>query len=271
MPQGTGMISGILVHDKLKRFGGGEGDIGRYSLRPLDINSIMLNQPTQANTLVEWNWIGNGQTICAATPANEIRKDAEGHILPAIGTGKMSSTVAGANSSMGAHPICNTDPTHNGVYNSALQYTGVKWWNAPENRGEGFVFSFSTLGKNGQALLMNFTMGGGSGADASNHIPTYWQVEYSLDGTNYTVLPNSTYAVRPLTQWGADRPFQSPGLIPFSFKLPSDLFNKEQVYVRLVAKSNVFITPTGSEDGEITASMAGTSMRVGVVSFKYIQ
>lgn len=271
VPKGTGSISGVLVHDKLKRFGAGEGDIGRYALRPIDINSIELNNSSQANTLVEWNWIGSGQTLCVATPAGDIKKDAAGNILPAIGTGTMHATVAGANSGMGAHPICNTNPAHNGVYSSAFQYTGVKWWNADQNRGEGFVFNFSTSGVSGQTLVMNFTMGGGSGADATNHIPTFWQVEYSLDGTNYTVLPNSTYAVRPLTQWGADRPFQSPGLIPFSFKLPNSLLNKEQVSVRLVAKSSVYTTASGAEDGEITASMGGTSMRVGVVSFKYMQ
>lgn len=271
LPKGTGTISGVIVHDKLKRFGGGDGDIGRYAIRPIDVNSIALDNQGQVHTLVEWNWIANGQSLCVATSASDIKKDAEGNILPAVGIGTLHATVEGANFGMGAHPICNTNLAHNGVHSSAFQYTGVKWWNAAENKGEGFVFNFSSKNITAQGLMMNFTIGGGSGSDASNHIPTYWQVEYSLDGINYNVLPNSTFAVRPLTQWGADRPFQSPGLISYAFKLPNTLLNKEDVSVRLVAKSNVYTTASGNEDGEITANMGGTSMRIGVVSFKYIQ
>ncbi len=260
VPTGSGTIGGIITHDKLLRFGGGSGDIGRYALRPVDLSSIQLNNPSLATTLVEWNWMSNG--LCAAGAVNT---------AAAIGTGTLSCTVAGASSGVGAHPVCNTNPAHNGVYNSGFQYTGVKWWNADQDKGEGFVFKFSTSGISAQSLLLNFTIGGGSGSDASNHIPTYWEVEYSLDGTNYTVLPNSAYAVRPLTQWNTDRPFQVPGLIPYTFKLPNSLLGQSNVYVKLKAKSNICATATGAENGTITSTMAGTSMRLGVVSFKYIQ
>lgn len=270
VPTGTGTIDGILTHDKLLRFGGGEGDIGRYTLRPVDLNSIQLNNPAIATTLVEWNWItGTGNTLCAnATTVNKNGTD----VLPIIGAGALSCTVPGASTGFGAHPICNTNPAHNGVYNNGFQFLGVKWWNADQNKGEGYVLRFSTSGITAQSLLLNFTMGGGSGSDATNHIPTYWEVEYSLDGTNYTVLPNSTYAIRPLTQWAAvNRPFQCPGLIPYTFKLPNSLLGKANVYVKLKAQSNICATTTGAENGVITSAMAGTSMRVGVVSIKYIQ
>lgn len=266
----SGTITGVLTHDKLLRFGGGQGDIGKYTLRPVNAESIQLNNAPVAQTLVEWNWLPGGTNGCAT---GLINRDGDGAVRPFIGNGKLSSTVAGAAPSVGFHPICHSDPNSKQVYNNGLQYANVKWWNAQENRGEGFVMQFATTGVSARALVLNFSMGGGSGSDASNHIPTYWQVEYSLDGSNYTALPNATYAIRPLVQWATNRPFQSPGLTPFSFKLPTSLLGQENVFVRLRAKSDICAagSPTGAESGRITADKAGTTMRLGIVSVNYIQ
>lgn len=266
----SGTIAGILTHAKLLRFGGGQGDIGKYVLRPVGLEGIQLNNGPVAQTLVEWNWLPGGTNTCAT---GVISRDGDGAVRPFIGNGKLSSTVAGVAPSVGFHPICHSDPNSKQVYNNGLQYPNVKWWNAQENRGEGFVMQFSTTGISAQALVLNFSMGGGSGSDAGNHIPTYWEVEYSLDGSNYSALPNATYAIRPLVQWATDRPFQSPGLTPFSFKLPTSLLGQENVFVRLRAKSDICAagSPTGAESGRITADMAGTTMRLGIVSVNYIQ
>ncbi|MBD1423285.1 BACON domain-containing protein [Sphingobacterium chuzhouense] len=266
----SGTIAGILTHSKLLRFGGGEGDVGRYTLRPITLGDIRLNNASVAQTLVEWNWLPGGTNTCAT---GVINKDGAGNVLPFIGTGKMNTTVADATSGVAFHPVCHSNPNSKQVYNNALQYNNVKWWNAQENRGEGIVMQFSTTGITAQTLVLNFSVGGGSGNDANNHIPTYWEVEYSLDGANYTVLPNSTYAVRPLTQWATDRPSQMPALRPLSFKLPASLLGQANVYVKLRAKSDICATgsPTGAETGRITAAMPGTSMRLGFVSINYIQ
>jgi len=266
----SGTITGILTHDKLLRFGAGQGDIGRYTLRPVNVEGIQLNEAPVARTLVEWNWLPGGTNTCAAGVVN---RDGEGDVKPFIGNGKLNSTVISATPNVGFHPICHSDPNSKQVYNNGLQYANIKWWNVEENRGEGVVLKFATTGISAQALVLNFSMGGGSGSDATNHIPTYWEVEYSLDGSTYAVLPNSTYAIRPLVQWATDRPFQSPGLTPFSFKLPTSLLEQPEVFVRLRAKNNICAagSSTGAETGRISADMPGTTMRLGFVSIKYIQ
>src|SRR5690606_11978638 len=108
------------------------------------------------------------------------------------------------------------------VPSSAMHFTG-KWWNAAENKGEGFVFKFSTEGLSGKTFLVNFTQGGGSGSTTTMHVPAYWEVEYSLDGLSFTVLPNSTYGVRPLAGFGLNHNYTALGLISHSFKLPATL------------------------------------------------
>lgn len=267
LPTGSGSFAGIIVHHKLIKYGYGQGEIGRYSIRPVTQSDIKLTGASTATTLVEWRWMN-----LSNLSANGTISQANGKILPAVGTGEMSCTVAGASASMGANPIFHTDIASKAVPSSALQMS-TKWWNATENRGEGFLFKFSTAGVSAKSLLVNFAQGGGSGSAATLHTPVYWEVAYSLDGTTFTVLPNSTYGVRPLAGWGLNHQFTANGLNPYSFKLPSTLMNQPTVYVKLQAKNNITATntPTGAEDGQITSANTNINVRVGAVSFKYIQ
>lgn len=270
LPRGSGTISGIVTHSQLLRYGAGEGEIGRYQLRPVNAGDIKLDATAIATTLVEWNWLPNGTGTCAS---GTVKKDANGKVLPFVGNGLLSCTVAGATASPGWNPVCHSNPDSKTVYNNGCQFTGVKWWNAADGEGEGYVLQFSTAGVSAQQLLLNFSINGGSGSDATNHVPVFWQVEYSLDGVNFSAIPNGDFVVRPLVQWNKDRPFQTPGLRPYSFKLPETLLGKSAVYVKLKAVSDICAagSPTGGEAGRITADMPGTTVRVGNISVKYIQ
>lgn len=266
LPTGSGTFSGIIVHHKLLKYGYGEGEIGRYSIRPVTQSDIKLNEAEKAKTLVEWKWM-NPSNLSASVP---IQKDGD-KIRPAVGQGEMSCTVPGAPSSLGAHPIYHTDNSSKAVPSSAAQYN-TKWWNTSTNIGEGFVFKFSTSGINAQRLLLNFSQGGGSGNAATLHVPTYWQIAYSLDGINYTVMPNSTYGIRPLAGWGLNHMYTANGLNTFTFKLPSELLNKPNVFVKLQAQKDVCgeDSPNGAETGRITADLGIVTVRLGAVAVKYI-
>ncbi|SKB61781.1 Putative binding domain-containing protein, N-terminal [Sphingobacterium nematocida] len=266
LPTGSGTFSGIVVHHKLIKYGYGEGEIGRYSIRPVSQSDIKLNEGEKASTLVEWKWMNPSNLSATGT----IQKEGD-KILPAVGKGEMNCTVAGAPSSLGAHPIYHTDPASKVVPSSAVQYN-TKWWNTTTNRGEGFVFKFSTTGISARQLLFNFSQGGGSGTTATLNVPTYWEIAYSLDGVDYTVLPNSTYGIRPLAGWGLNHMYTANGLNSFTFKLPNDLLNKPNVFVRLQAQKDICgaNTADGAESGKIIASMAAVTVRLGAVAVKYI-
>src|SRR5690606_3786213 len=164
---------------------------------------------------------------------------------------------------------------------NAFQFS-TKWWNTGTNKGEGVVFEFPTTGITARSLLLNFTQGAGSGGATSIYSPLYWEVAYSTDGTNYTVMPGSAYCIRPLPVWGAAySAWLAPALNNYTFKLPNELLNKSKVYVKLQVQSNICATSTGAENGRITAGAvdAGNnnpldiahSVRFGAVSIKYIQ
>lgn len=266
----SGTISGILTHSELLRYGGGNGDIGTYQLRPVDEHDVKLDDAPVATTLVEWNWMKGGTNTCAA---GTVVKDPSGKVLPFVGTGTLSCTAAGATPTAGWNPVCHSDPDSKTAYNNGCQYANVKWWDAANNRGEGYVLQFSTSGLSAQSVLLNFSINGGSGSDASIQVPVYWAVEYSFDGSNYAAVPGGDFVVRPLVQWNTDRPFESPGLTPYSFRLPASILGHGSVYIKLVPTSDVCATgsPTGAENGHVTASMAGTTVRVGNISVKYIK
>jgi hypothetical protein len=266
IPSGSGNISGIITHSKLKRYGAGDGTIGKYFIRPLALSDIDMNDPPLSTTIVEWNWYGTSG-VCSVVTVPSID-----NITPAIGSGLMNCTKT-ATIGFGSNFACIPGDKGKTATNNALTF-GASWWNVTEGRGEGFVFKFSTAGKSGHSLAVSFAQGGGSGNATTYHVPTYWQIEYSTDGTNYTLLPNSTYGVRPLPTWGNNALFTWPGQQDHCFFLPDALLGQTDVYVKLVAASNICGTnaPDGGEGGQITASTnTGTvSVRFNSITFTYI-
>lgn len=264
----SGTISGILTHSKSPRYGAGQGEIGRYQIRPVNLADIKLTSQAVSHTIVEWNWMPNGTNGCAT---GALTKDSNGDILSYKGGGKLRTTVPNVSSGVGVNFICHSDPDSKAAFNNGVQFNNVKWWDADNSKGEGIILEFSTTGITANNVLVNFSIQGGSGNDASNHIPVYWEVETSTDGVNYSLVENSTFVVRPLVQWLQNRPFQSVGLIPYSIKLPTSILNKSKVFVKLKAKSDICATgsPTGGEGGRITSSMPGTSIRLGNILVNY--
>src|SRR5690554_1054884 len=192
-PKGRGDMKGIIVHSKLERYGIEDGFIGKYSLRPLNESDVNASKAPATKTLVEWNWFANGHDTSGVDP---IRKDEDGNVLPAFGVGKLFNTDSSASTGLGANFAHYANAASKGTGNSAMHYS-TKWWNHLENRGEAFVFNFSTESiENASNFTVSFTQGGGSGTLTSMHFPTYWHIEYSTDGVNYTVLPDSKYATR---------------------------------------------------------------------------
>ena len=62
------------------------------------------------------------------------------------------------------------------------------------------ALKFSTEGA-GANLSLNFTNSQGNAGGTSIYGPVYWQVEYSTDGVNFTVLPESGFCCRPFVYW----------------------------------------------------------------------
>lgn len=269
LPTGVGDLGGIIVHNKIMRYGAGEGDIGRYSIRPVNKSDIQLYNQTRFNKLVEWIMFNPNSLGTAGSLTTN-----SGGYLPAFGDGRAYSST-NVNATLGANPLFHSDPTSKVVPSSGFQFN-QKWWDGSKNSAEALVLEFSTKNiSTSNSMMLNFNIGGGSGNVATFNVPLYWHVKYSTDGANYSVVPNSEFTVRPLAGWNLNHHFTALGLNPYSIKLPTTLLAKDKVYLRIEPKSNICAInePFGGQGGQITASQNNTAVNVrfGTVMINYFQ
>ena len=268
MPKGKGTLSGVIVHDLQPRYGyTNEGYIGRYSVRVLEKEEIGLaasEASSNRKTLVEWNWNDA-----------EIKTNADGTIAPDLGSGSLWCTDPAA-----AHAL---DNEYNGVTTgaalnskNALKFENTYWWNFNENTGYAVALKFTTQGA-GENLSLNFTNSQGNAGGTSIYGPVYWQVEYSTDGVNFTVVPESGFCARPFVFWSATMTYcATPGYADRVFILPDALRNQPEVTLLIKARSTQCIasntaTVAQGDTGSITSGMATnmrSPMRFGTIAVK---
>lgn len=267
MPKGKGSMGGIIVHDMLPRYGyTNEGYIGRYSIRVLERQDIELSASASVSdrtTLVEWNW-----------EDGTIRTNSDNTVAPEIGTGSLWCTDPAATRAL--------DNEYNGVSTSAavgkraLKFENSYWWNFSAEEGYAIALRFSTEGA-GSMLSLNFTNSQGNAGGTSIYGPVYWQIEYSTDGSTFTILPESTFCVRPFVWWSTTMSYcATPGYADRVFFLPESLRNRPEVTIRIKAvdtrciSSNTATVEEGDK-GTITSDMATNKrspMRFGTISVK---
>lgn len=99
------------------------------------------------------------------------------------------------------------------------------------------ALKFSTEGA-GENLSLNFTNSQGNAGGTSIYGPVYWQVEYSTDGVNFTVLPESGFCARPFVFWASTMTYcATPGYADRVFILPDALRNQPEVTLLIKARS----------------------------------
>ena len=268
MPKGKGTLSGVIVHDLQPRYGyTNEGYIGRYSVRVLEKEEIGLaasEASSNRKTLVEWNWNDA-----------EIKTNTDGTIAPDLGSGSLWCTDPAA-----THAL---DNEYNGLTTgaglnskNAMKFENTYWWNFDENTGYAVALKFSTAGA-GEKLSLNFTNSQGNAGATSIHGPVYWQVEYSTDGTNFTVLPESGFCARPFVFWSATMTYcATPGYADRVFILPDALRNQPEVTLLIKARTAQCIasntaTVAEGDTGAITSDMPANKrspMRFGTIAVK---
>lgn len=268
MPKGKGTLSGIVVHDLQPRYGyTNEGYIGRYSVRVLEKEEIELaasESSSNRKTLVEWNW--NDAAI---------KTNTDGTIAPDLGSGSLWCTDPAATNAL--------DNEYNGLTTgaglnskNALKFENTYWWNFNENTGYAVALKFSTQGA-GENLSLNFTNSQGNAGGTSIYGPVHWQVEYSTDGKNFTVVPESGFCARPFVFWAATMTYcAAPGYADRVFILPDALRNQPEVTLLIKARSTQCIasntaTVDQGDTGTITSGMATnmrSPMRFGTIAVK---
>ena len=222
VPQGSGDMSGVIVHEQNPRYG---DYMGRYQIRPVDENDILSIGDTGAKyrTFAEYN--GNyavrfglytadkfGKKYAAAGVNSIVPPDvAEERPNVELRCENIETSetypIAGAVDYNAPHPGCyidgeKKDANYNGTgwavaggkNTTALQFTydvkGWYKWNINEDGQKtdiigynGICIDMSTKNISGSKFCMAFTFMGGNGTAANcKAYPAHWCVEYTVDG-----------------------------------------------------------------------------------------
>ena len=291
VPKGVGDMSGIVVHTPMRRYG---GDMGRYSVRPVDESDILTLPREEASSydvIAEWNWDRNYAAALKLEKAGEKRRvmTAEkwygtDRILPDVGSGFLSS-----NASVGVRLDADYDMRYANDNNGMRKYgclrleSDVRNWLAD---GKGLLVEFSTEGLSGRALSFDFTFGAGN-HDINNSwgFPAEWKVEYSTDGKTFvTAADGIILRPTPYTEGNVkgvgerqvayDTAF---GFTEHSVALPASLFGCGNVTVRLRPASNrMAVIPADPMDNSINGTISADFkklliLRIGMVSVKSLK
>ena len=256
LPQGSGKVSGVVVHELYPRFSYMDnesadeetwGNIGRYQLRHTTKADFLLAQTMEEGSfsaiLCEWTSIeGKNLTKYYATDGDRTAYFDYSFVYPDSYTdgraGTLPINTMTDYSYLGPLNEENPDgkiPSEEGsawstnltVRNGAPQYTTLVF------STEGISSSRMSM----QVCSMNYFYSSTQkigGVPMYLEGPRYWWVEYSLDGQNWT--PAARYSLpdfcqtSPMTQL-----WQTAGYKPVNIPLPaSKLLGREKVWVRII-------------------------------------
>ena len=300
VPQGTGSISGIVVHADLPRYG---ASIGEYSIRPLDVSDIDIAKKYSSayKTVVAWEYdynryaqidFENNGSKRFLQP-NTIKND---RVKAETGEGFVW-TDSGAWITLdeeydARHSFDGWKPARMMGARSyaALRFDvkASKWFKFdPSGKVIGYngvYLETSTSGVNGRLFFDFSFVASRDHSRTSVDFPVEWKVAYSEDGVNFTELPD-VYILRPIVttniQNGNQRNIKmhsemAMGFSEYSVELPGNLCGKEKLIVRIAPCSNkTAVMPQkwneSSTTGQASRNMEAESViRFGTLAVKYL-
>lgn len=267
LPQGKGSVVGIIDNCTSRRFG---GSAGRYSIRPLDEKSIMLDKKASSN----WTRLAGWELDGSDGPSLKFHK---GGIVEGLnkkgksgdrvvnnsgkGSGLMwsdSGLSVWTGSSLGSITVDNKGFQSN----STILFRGATDLILPEGgEDKGSIMVDVDASKvSGTQMTFNLSwFGGDKNPDHCWGYPSFWNVFCSVDGEQWTLLedavtgqtvttllpiPVFSRAIKGLGK--KSLPYDcAVGTQMHSYALPGEVFGKKHVMIRLTpADEHVFVPRT---------------------------
>lgn len=253
VPQGSGDISGVIVSTTTSYHDANL--LGKYQIRPLELSDMVLGDTGFSEKLVEWFSVDTPKATLA------------GNIFSAtLGDGKME----GVNPNQTASYLNFTGKNENA---KAFRYDGVWWDTATGKAGDTVKWTFSTSSCSGKKLVFVFNaVLGKLTEDKYGQAPVNWNVEYSLNGTDYVLIKK--IFIRPLPKKSTDLTVLPSAADEYCIELPLEVSGQENVTIRLSAADDTTIDfATGEYTAKVTfkpdTKNKGQYIRFGAVAIKY--
>ena len=272
LPQGSGTLSGVIVSDDIAPVRWGR--LGRYQIRPMNVDEIALTGPKFSNIICEWNWDGDTQTLTQDEGKGTLNKyesktafdlDYNNPFLP------VDDSPNGRSTDKNLHGM---------VFKGALCLTYDWWVFEGEDAGTGRYFdvSFTTSGISCSNLAVGITWCHGF-ADKVFEAggPSHWKALVSTD--NAVTFEEVASLKQRSCVWNGDAAQDAvPGFTEHLFTLPSSCYGKNVVVRFQVADDTSDIEPPtgasswkeahGAEKGKISQGNRA-SVRIGTITVRY--
>lgn len=297
VPQGIGQVKGVIVHCPMRRYG---GDMGRYSIRPLDEKDIVISKRgSNWKTLTAWRIDGSMSDALDFELAGQIsglnKKGNKGdRVLNDTGARAFLWTDSGLPVYVCSDVNARDASTKGYVKNGAIAFKGPsKQWFKFDGRGKvcGYnsIFIECDASKvKGEMMALNFTWcEGDNDGDKSWGFPLYWKVMCSIDGGKWTTLKQTAtatpfFCLRSLPWWdkkltglNSSTTYRTGfdcgmGNQQRSFLLPPEAIGAKTVVIKLtpaMATLSIIRSSPSADVSEGTYSMTPSTRNISMIRF----
>lgn len=248
VPKGSGPVSGVIVNTTSEYYG--SDILGKYQIRPMKLSDIEIKDNGFSEILVAWDY-STGFSRVSSLEAT-------------TGTGTFAaSSMAQANTFL---QFGNTSPYPKG-YPKGANIDKSVWWKDGAAK-DAVTFQFSTKDAAGKKMTLSFgALIGNYKEEAASQGPVHWNVEYSLDGTNYILIKK--VMIRPMGAEKSTLLFLPASLDDQCVELPDAIAGQDNVTIRFIAADDATVDFSKKDYSAKVVDGCNSRLVIGPVAIKY--
>ena len=248
VPKGSGPVSGVIVNTTSEYYG--SDILGKYQIRPMKLSDIEIKNNGFSEILVAWDY-STGFSRVSSLEAT-------------TGTGIFAaSSMAQANTFL---QFGNTSPYPKG-YPKGANIDKSVWWKDGAAK-DAATFQFSTKDAAGKKMTLSFgALIGNYKEEAASQGPVHWNVEYSLDGTNYILIEK--VMIRPMGAEKSTLLFLPASLDDQCVELPDAIAGQDNVTIRFIAADDATVDFSKKDYSAKVVDGCNSRLVIGPVAVKY--
>lgn len=248
VPKGSGPVSGVIVNTTSEYYG--SDILGKYQIRPMKLSDIEIKDSGFSEILVAWDY-STGFSRVSSLEAT-------------TGTGTFAaSSMAQANTFL---QFRHTSPYPKG-YPKGANIDKSVWWKDGAAK-DAATFQFSTKDAAGKKMTLSFgALIGNYKEEAASQGPVHWNVEYSLDGTNYILIEK--VMIRPMGAEKSTLLFLPASLDDQCVELPDAIAGQDNVTIRFIAADDATVDFSKKDYSAKVVDGCNSRLVIGPIAVKY--
>lgn len=248
VPKGSGPVSGVIVNTTSEYYG--SDILGKYQIRPMKLSDIEIKDNGFSEILVAWDY-STGFSRVSSLEAT-------------TGTGTFAaSSMAQANTFL---QFRHTSPYPKG-YPKGANIDKSVWWKDGAAK-DAVTFQFSTKDAAGKKMTLSFgALIGNYKEEAASQGPVHWNVEYSLDGTNYILIEK--VMIRPMGAEKSTLLFLPASLDDQCVELPDAIAGQDNVTIRFIAADDATVDFSKKDYSAKVVDGCNSRLVIGPIAVKY--